>query len=113
MYFLTLIVLASAGVDALDFKNRVLVASTDVLCKEIEPRHILRTLLSCNMITTRDKEHIKHEVARSDKVEKLLDVLQRKPIDAYCCFVQCLRNEPGDTFKKIKDIETRILHGKS
>ena len=103
-------VINDAGVDSLELKNHVL-SQAYLTCKDVDTRNILRKLLAQEMISLEDKQLVEHEKTTADKVEKLIDILQRKQIEAYFYFMEFLKDEHSQMYTKLKDAEMQKLQG--
>ena len=58
-----------------------------------------------------DVERIKKQDTTTEMVEKLLDILTRKPVSAYEAFMEILEEQRYDLFVQVKDIEIKHHFG--
>ena len=96
---------------ALEIKTQILTEAGEHLCPHLDPQNILRKLKYKCVISIGDKEEVDHVVTSSGKVDKILDILSRKPVEAYYKFMEILRKERSDLYQTVKDIENRLIAG--
>ena len=89
----------------------ILNKSTEILSQFLDPSHILNKLASKEHLKVDDKDRIRQYPAISDRVRKLLEMLQRKEKEAYFSFMVALRTERPDLFKVVIDIECHYTSG--
>ena len=99
--------------DKLHIVEKILMKATQVLCDNLQPKDILISLKSRGTLTTDDVERIESEKTTSDKVEKLLDILNRKPVSAYDMFMEILREKRPDLFEIVHAIEIGFQYGQT
>ena len=78
-----------------------------MLCENLQPSYILRHLKTNGAIKQDDVEKIKRQDTTTEMVEKLLDILMRKPVSAYETFMEALKEERNDLFEDVKDLEAK------
>ena len=96
----------------LDVKNQVLETSLVDLCDYLDPHPVLKALLARGEITADDKQRIEIKGVTSDQVDELVNTLLRKPVDAYNCFMENIKEQQSHVYQKIKAIETKMREGK-
>ncbi|XP_072022873.1 uncharacterized protein [Amphiura filiformis] len=87
--------------------GKILSEASGVLSKTLQPKDILRSLKAKSALTPDDVEIIENEATDTDKVDKLLETLRRKPISAYATFMKVLEEEREDLYEKVKEIEDK------
>ena len=95
----------------LDQIKEIIYRATEVLCKYLDPSHILMKLKSSLILTDDDVYVIKSHPSMEEKVDELLSILKRKSEEAYFCLMEALRNLRPDLFKEIVDIERACITG--
>ena len=93
------------GVDNLQLIKRVLNRATVLLDQFLDPSHILNELTSKEHLNIDDTKKIRKCAPISERVDKLLKILQRKEKEAYFSFMVALRKERPDLFPLVVDIE--------
>ena len=66
-----------------DEHKQLLNRNRDKLVKNIDPDELITTLQSRNVLTSRDVGRIKEKSQTETQVEKLLDIISRKPDSAF------------------------------
>ena len=91
--------------------RQVLRGATVILCRELEPADLLRTLFAHNMISYDDKQRVESERTDRDKVDKLLMILQRVPktVDAYCYCMEYFERMLPTLYQKVKELENQEI----
>ena len=82
------------------------------LIKNLEPRNIVRNLVAEGAIDDEDEEIIKAETVRANKVERMVDILRKKPKTSYDMFMVYLQKERSDLYAvlhKLEHVETGEL----
>lgn len=75
----------------MDEKHRKLLQKHRIaIAKDLEPRRVFANLASLDTFTADDEDEVKSLPSRSQRVEKLLDILPRKGEGAFECFVRAL-----------------------
>ena len=92
--------------------KKILAESTDILCVNLEPSDMLRTLQTNGALKPDDVIKIRNLTTTTEQVGKLLDMLTRKPASAFDRFMEALKEEREDLFDMIKDIAAkhRYIH---
>ena len=85
----------------------ILIESTVFLCENLYTDQVLRHLMARRAITNNDSTHIKAKITEPDRVEKLLDILRKKPVSSYETFMEILRQQRPDLHKAVKKIERK------
>ena len=91
--------------------KKILQEATDLLCEYLQPGDVLRQLKTKGTIEQKDVEKIKKQDSTTEMVEKLLDILMRKPVFAYETFMEILKEKRHDLFVQVKDIEIKHHFG--
>ncbi|XP_072017205.1 uncharacterized protein [Amphiura filiformis] len=86
----------------------VLQRSLGFLCESLQPEDILRNLKTKEVLSAADIQRIRHEITDEEKVDKLLDILSRKPLGCYVKFMQVLKIKRRDLYQKIKKEEEKL-----
>ncbi len=91
----------------LDLKGaqKVLTESTELLTSSLDPREILRKMKSRNALTEDEVTRINIGETITEKVDKLLETLRRKPLTSYQVFMQLLKEDRPDLYTDVKDKE--------
>ena len=87
--------------------ERILTESTVLLSDNLHTDQVLRHLKSRGALTSNDCTHIKAKTTEPDKVEKLLETLQKKPVSSYETFMEVLREKRSDLYEAVKEIEDK------
>ena len=96
-----------AAVEQLKIVKIILVEATGILCSNLEPDDILRTLQTKGALKPDDVTKIRSLTTTGEQVERLLNMLMRKPVSAYDVFMEALKEEREDLFDIVKDIATK------
>ena len=89
--------------------QKTLTEATDTLCDNLLPGKMLRSLKSKGALDPDDVERVKKETTTSEQIEKMTDVLMRKPVSAYNTFMDILEEERPDLYGKVKGIQGGFL----
>ena len=81
---------------------------TEFLCDNLEPTRVIRRLQTEGALSDSDVENIKREENRESKVNRLLNILKMKPVNAYHTFMESLKTFDSELHKGIME----ILQGK-
>ena len=93
--------------------KKILAALTDIICDNLDPKLVLRTMKSKGALTPDDVKRIESKPVESDQAEKLLDILMSKPASAYDIFISTLRAKGReDLYNHIRDIEMEHGYGR-
>ena len=87
--------------------KKILAESTDILCSNLEPGDMLRTLQTNGAFKADDVTKIKNLTTTTEQVGKMLDLLMRKPVSAFDRFMEALKEEREDLFEMVKDIAAK------
>ena len=87
--------------------KNILREATNTLCENLQPNDVLRQLKTKGAIKQDDVEKIKKQDTTTEMVEKLLEILTRKPVSAYETFMEALKEDRYDLFEELKDIEAK------
>ena len=98
--------------DDIAIKNKVLETSLVELCDNLDPHTVLKVLRARRQITADDKQRIEIKGVTGDQVDELVNILLRKPVEAYNCFMENIKEEQSHVYQKVKTIETKIREGK-
>ena len=96
---------------SLDCVKNVLMESTAILCENLNPKDILMRMKSMNALTHDEVTKVNHQVPYAE-VNKLLEILMRKPASSYEAFMSILQEERPDLHKHVKAIEDKHYSGK-
>ena len=89
-------------------RNKILDQALSILSENLQTENILRHLKAKNALTKNDVARIRDSSTEGDKVEELLDRLQRRPVSAYEEFMKSLKKEErDDLYKEIVEIEKK------
>ena len=91
--------------DKLDLVTNTLQESNVILRKNLNPGDILRSMMSEGELTQDDVTKISRQDTTTEQVDKLIEVLTRKPAKAYKTFMHILQRERSDLYDQIKSIE--------
>ena len=100
-----------AAMEQLKIVKTILTEATDILCENLEPDDILRTLQSKGALKPDDVTKIRSLTTAGEQVERLLNILRRKPVSAYDVFMEALKEEREDLFDIVKEIATKYGYG--
>ncbi|XP_072024529.1 uncharacterized protein [Amphiura filiformis] len=101
--------MASAS-DNLAIVKKILTEATDIICDNLDPEILLRTMKTKGALTDNDVSYIRAKITTDDKAEQLLSILMKKPVESYDIFMETLvAKERKDLYAQIKNIEMR--HG--
>ena len=90
--------------------KRILIASSDNICDNLDPKFVLGTMETQGALTPYDVELIASMPVKSDQAEVMLNILMKKPASAYDIFMESLLAKGRiDLYDPIKDIE--MAHG--
>ena len=89
---------------SLEVLQKTLLEATEILCKNLQPRDVLRQLKSKGALNADDVERIKRsQFTTTDEVDMLLDMLRKKPLSSYNIF----KEERQDLYQTVKDVERK------
>ena len=84
--------------------------ATERLCEDLNPKNIIRTLLSKGDLDDRDVEGIKSYSKTDDRVEELLNILKRKAsLRWFRHFMTALKKESTELYNEVNQIEKRVI----
>ena len=95
----------------LDQIKEIIYRATELLCKFLDPSHILMKLKSNLVLTDDEEQAILSHPSMERKTSHLLKILKRKSEEAYFCLMEGLRNLRQDLFKEIVKIERACVTG--
>ena len=87
--------------------RQILRQSTKLLCESLKPADVLRNLKAEEVLTPDEARKIRAKATDADRVELLLEILERKPITSYVTFMEVLKTERGDLHRKVKALERK------
>ncbi|XP_072043550.1 uncharacterized protein [Amphiura filiformis] len=80
-----------------------------MLAENLDPIGMLRQMTAKRALTPDDRTIIKKEATSTEQVDKLIEILCRKPVSSYDVFMEILSEERNDLYNRVKDIEAK--HG--
>ena len=102
-----------AAINELSIIKRILIASSDIICDNLDPKLVLRTMKIKGALTPYDVELIESMPVKSDQAEVMLNILMKKPASAYEIFMETLLAKGRkDLYDPIKDIEVACRAGR-
>ena len=99
-----------AAVEQLKIVKNILLEATDILCANLEPDDILRTLQTKSALKPDDVTKIRGLATAGEQVERLLNILMRKPVSAYDAFMEALKEDREDLFDIVKELATKYSY---
>ena len=105
----------AAAINQLAIIHEILTESTDIICKYLDPKLVLRTMQAKRALTHDDVQRIESKKVDSDQAAEMLNILMKKPASAYDIFVETLRNEGRkDLYGHFKALESKHgYHGRA
>ena len=94
--------------DNLQKIQKILRRATDDLCSNLPLASgfgILRKLIANGTLFSSDKEIIRSQKSQGDEVEKLLEILEKRPESSYIKFREVLKNERKDLYSMLTVLE--------
>ena len=91
--------------DRLDPVKKTLLESNVILSANLIPDVILRVMKSKGALTQDEVTKIQLKDTPTEQVDKLIEVLMRKPESAYMAFMEILKGERPDLYGQVKIIE--------
>ncbi|XP_072016999.1 uncharacterized protein [Amphiura filiformis] len=100
--------------DNLAIVKKILTEATDIICDNLDPEILLRTMKAKGALTENDVSYIRNKITPDDKAEQMLSILMKKPVESYDIFMETLvTKERKDLYEQIKTIELRHGYGKA
>ncbi|XP_072026912.1 uncharacterized protein [Amphiura filiformis] len=78
-----------------------------VLTDNLTPTNVLRQMKGKNALTADEVIKINKGDTDTEKVEKLIDTLARKPLTSYQWFLEILKEDRYDLYEEVKKIEAK------
>ena len=100
----------------LDMIKEILTSSNNILAdkmKALDVKRIYSLMWAGSNLSRSDVEDIRHEVTTSEKVDKLVDILNRKPKEAYYSFLDALYAVRPDLYTAVRKIQEEKIKGKN
>ena len=92
-----------------EFSRKVLTSATEVLCENLDPKKVIRKLLSAGVLSDSDVQNIKSNNTTDDSVDALLSILKLKGSRAYDCFMESLGSIDRNLYHQVKQKEAKIF----
>ncbi|XP_072023881.1 uncharacterized protein [Amphiura filiformis] len=93
---------------SLETMQKVLDSSLVFMCDNLQVEDILIDLKSREVLDESDAQIIRHEITDKKRVEKLLEILHRKPLKCYVMFTKVLKTTRRDLYDKMKKEEETL-----
>ena len=98
-----------SSIECRELSRKVLTSATELLCENLNPKKVIRKLLSRGILSDSDVQRINSEKANDDSVDALLSILKMKGSSAYDCFMNGLHNVDIHLHQQVKQIEAKFL----